>query len=171
MHFAFTCRNSWLCLEYISFLYIFCFLFTWKIGMLNKNYPFFSFFTWSLHSLHNQSVKFLINQVIMRVNYFSFFWCLFLVHRESRWLAVMVLWSSFCSPLVQERKTRRKVLAARIPQAKSTSRRVSHSTWGKQAECSSSLSFITWESLMADGVRVHNSPVGQEKEEKLLIVL
>lgn len=110
-------------------------------------------------SRHNEGELFLI------------FWCLFLVHTESRWLIVMVLWSTLGYLLVQERERRRKVLAARIPQAKSTSRRVSHSTWGKQAECSSSLSFITWERLMADGMRVHSSPVGHGKEARSLIVL
>jgi len=42
---------------------------------------------------------------------------LFLVCRESRWLAVTVLQSAFGYLLVQERE-RRQVVAARIPQAK-----------------------------------------------------
>lgn len=43
---------------------------------------------------------------------------LFLVCRENRWLAVMVPWSAVGYSLVQEREKRRKVLAARTPQAK-----------------------------------------------------
>lgn len=133
-------------MNYLIFLSSFWFFYDWKTSVINNNCLLFSNSPLLLF-LCSWSITLLINQFTMRVKYFKIFDDI-LVCRENRWLAVMVPRSAFGYSLVQEREKRRKTLAARLPQAKSASTRVSQSTWGRQAECLSSLSFITWE---ADG--------------------